>query len=146
MMGQMKDLHITIYNGGDEAVAAVERIGKAWREQLDQAADEIERLRADLSRAGQIAAGGEKRTVRESVSEIDQMRHVSETCRDTEPMPRGNRAEVSLTLTDAEREAIRFAAVLYERGERPADAATLRGLLERTERIEKPTESEGLRI
>ena len=105
-MGHMKDLHITIYNGGDEAVAAVERIGKAWREQLDQAADEIERLRADLSRAGQIAAGGEKRTVRESVSEIDQMRHVSETCRDTEPMPRGNRAEVSLTLTDAEREAI----------------------------------------
>ena len=130
-MGHMKDLHITIHNGGDEAVAAVERIGKAWREQLDQAADEIERLRADLSRAGQIAAGGEKRTVRESVSEIDQMRHVSETCRDTEPMPRGNRAEVSYALTDAEREAIRFAASLYERGERPADAATLRGLLKR---------------
>ena len=36
------------------------------------------------------------------------------------------------TLTDAEREAIRFAAVLYERGCRPADAATLRALLERT--------------
>ena len=100
-------------------------------QQVDQAADEIERLRADLSRAGQIAAGGEKRTVRESVSEIDQMRHVSETCRDTEPMPRGNRAEVSYALTDAEREAIRFAASLYERGERPADAATLRGLLKR---------------
>jgi hypothetical protein len=42
-MGRMKDLLITIYNGGDEAVAAVERIGKDWREQLEQAASEIER-------------------------------------------------------------------------------------------------------
>lgn len=37
------------------------------------------------------------------------------------------------TLTDAEREAIRFAAVLYERGCRPADAATLRALVDRTQ-------------
>jgi hypothetical protein len=37
-----------------------------------------------------------------------------------------------LRLTDAEREAIRFAAVVYEQGGRAADAATLRGLLERT--------------
>jgi type IV pilus biogenesis protein CpaD/CtpE len=44
-MGRMKDLHITIHNGGDEAVAAVERMGKDWREQLEQAASEIERLR-----------------------------------------------------------------------------------------------------
>jgi hypothetical protein len=44
-MGRMKDLHITVYAGGDEAVAAVERIGKDWREQLEQAASEIERLR-----------------------------------------------------------------------------------------------------
>jgi hypothetical protein len=36
------------------------------------------------------------------------------------------------TLTDAEREAIRFAAVLYGQGGREADAETLRGLLERT--------------
>jgi len=36
------------------------------------------------------------------------------------------------TLTAEEREAIRFAAVLYERGSRPADAATLRALLDRT--------------
>jgi len=43
-VGRMKDLHITIHNGGDEAVAAVERIGKEWREQLEQAASEIERL------------------------------------------------------------------------------------------------------
>ena len=42
-MGRMKDLHITVYGGGDEAVAAVERIGKDWREQLEQAASEIER-------------------------------------------------------------------------------------------------------
>jgi hypothetical protein len=79
-MGRMKDLLITVHNGGDEAVAAVERMGKDWREQLEQAASEIERLR----------------------------------------------------LTDAEREAIRFAAVVYEQGGRAADAATLRGLLERT--------------
>jgi hypothetical protein len=39
-----------------------------------------------------------------------------------------------LRLTDAEREAIRFAAVLYEQGGRPADAATLRGLLQKTDR------------
>ena len=44
-MGRMKDLLITIHNGGDEAVAAVERMGKDWREQLEQAASEIERLR-----------------------------------------------------------------------------------------------------
>jgi hypothetical protein len=37
-----------------------------------------------------------------------------------------------LTLTDAEREAIRFAAVLYSQGGRPDDAATLQKLLERT--------------
>jgi len=36
------------------------------------------------------------------------------------------------TLTDAEREAIRFAAVLYEQGGRAGDADTLRTLLERT--------------
>jgi hypothetical protein len=36
------------------------------------------------------------------------------------------------TLTDAEREAIRFAAVFYSQGGRAADAATLRNLLERT--------------
>ena len=44
-MGRMKDLLITVHNGGEEAVAAVERIGKDWREQLEQAASEIERLR-----------------------------------------------------------------------------------------------------
>jgi hypothetical protein len=40
--------------------------------------------------------------------------------------------QVDATLTDAEREAIRFAAVLYGQGGREADAETLRGLLERT--------------
>ena len=85
----------------------------------------------DLSRAVQIAPETRVCTERESVSKNDQMRHVSQTCRDTKPMPRGKRAEVSYALTDAEREAIRFAALLYERGERLADAATLRGLLKR---------------
>ena len=46
-MGHMKELLTTIYAGGDEAVAAVERIGKDWREQLEQAASEIERLRGE---------------------------------------------------------------------------------------------------
>jgi len=46
-MGHMKDLLATVYAGGDEAVAAVERIGKDWREQLEQAASEIERLRGE---------------------------------------------------------------------------------------------------
>jgi hypothetical protein len=36
-----------------------------------------------------------------------------------------------MRLTDAEREAIRFAAVFYDQGGRAADAATLRNLLER---------------
>jgi hypothetical protein len=43
-MSVMKELHITIHNGGDDAVAAVERMGKDWRAQLEQAASEIERL------------------------------------------------------------------------------------------------------
>lgn len=37
------------------------------------------------------------------------------------------------TLTDAERESIQFAAVFYEMGGRAGDAATLRGLLKRTD-------------
>jgi hypothetical protein len=44
-MGRMKDLHITVYNGGEGAVAAVERMGKDWRAQLEQAASEIEGMR-----------------------------------------------------------------------------------------------------
>jgi hypothetical protein len=40
--------------------------------------------------------------------------------------------QVACTLTDAEREAVQFAAFLYEQGGRADDAATLRGLLERT--------------
>ena len=49
-MGRMKDLHITIHNGGDEAVAAVARLSKDWREQLEQAASEIESLRSENAR------------------------------------------------------------------------------------------------
>jgi hypothetical protein len=39
--------------------------------------------------------------------------------------------QVACTLTDEEREAVQFAAFLYEQGGRADDAATLRGLLER---------------
>lgn len=42
-MGLMKDFLITIHNGGDEAVAAVQRMGDDWRIQLEQAASELER-------------------------------------------------------------------------------------------------------
>jgi hypothetical protein len=57
-MGRIKDLHATIYNGGDEAVSAVERMGKDWREQLEQAASEIERLleRNDLEKMSSCEA------------------------------------------------------------------------------------------
>jgi hypothetical protein len=56
-MGQMQDLHITIHNGGDEAVAAVERIGKEWREQLERAASEIDGMRlTDQEREAIIVA------------------------------------------------------------------------------------------
>ena len=44
-MGHMKELLITVHNGGDDAVAAVQRIGEDWRLQLEAAASEIERLR-----------------------------------------------------------------------------------------------------
>lgn len=42
-MGYMTDLLITVHGGGEKAVAAVERMGQDWREQLEQAAAEIER-------------------------------------------------------------------------------------------------------
>jgi hypothetical protein len=56
-MGQMKDFLITVHNGGEEAVAAVQRVGEDWRAQLEQAADEIERLRLiDAERCARLAA------------------------------------------------------------------------------------------
>ena len=48
-MGVMKELYITIHNGGDEAVAAVQRVADDWRARLEQAADEIERLNREVS-------------------------------------------------------------------------------------------------
>ena len=63
-MGHMKDLLITIYNGGDDAVAAVERRGQDWREQLEQAAAEIERLRlTDAEREAVRSACGSVKMV-----------------------------------------------------------------------------------
>jgi len=44
-VGRMKDLLITIYGGGDDAVAAVQRIGEDWRLQLEASAAEADRLR-----------------------------------------------------------------------------------------------------
>ena len=56
-MGQMKDLLITVYGGGDDAVAAVQRIGEDWRLQLEAAASEVERLRlTDAERASMTRA------------------------------------------------------------------------------------------
>jgi hypothetical protein len=45
-MGYMRELDIRIRNGGDDAVAAVQRIGEDWRLQLEAAAGEVERLRS----------------------------------------------------------------------------------------------------
>ena len=49
MMGAMKDFLITIRNGGDEAVAAVQRLGDDWRAMLDQAATEVQQARLTLT-------------------------------------------------------------------------------------------------
>jgi hypothetical protein len=46
-MGRMKELLITVYCGGDEAVAAVQRLCDDWRATLEQAANEVECLRAE---------------------------------------------------------------------------------------------------
>ena len=110
----MKDLLITVHNGGDEAVAAVERIGKDWREQLEQAADEIARLREAIRLLAEQDA---------TLSVCD-----------------GNvTVTMDATLTDAEREAIdaaaHAAAQLYVGPDGVALAATLRGLLERTKTV-----------
>jgi hypothetical protein len=56
-MRRIKDLHSTIYNGGDEAVSAVERMGKDWREQLEQAASEIDLMTDYASRYGYLLGG-----------------------------------------------------------------------------------------
>ena len=105
-MGHMKDLLITVHNGGDEAVAAVERIGKDWREQLEQAADEIARLRLAVCRLADQDA---------TLSVCD-----------------GNvTVTMDATLTDAEREAIEGAIIHMETRGVWAWPATLRGLLER---------------
>ena len=56
-MGYMKELDIRIRNGGDDAVAAVQRIGEDWRLQLEAAAGEVERLRlTDAERASMTRA------------------------------------------------------------------------------------------
>lgn len=104
-MGAMKDLLITVHNGGDEAVAAVERIGKDWREQLEEAADEIERLRPAYATAVQRLA-----------SEIDRLRLT----------------DAEREAIDA---AAHAAAQLYVGPDGVALAATLRGLLERTKTL-----------
>lgn len=44
-MGAMEDLLTTVYAGGGDAVAAVQRVGADWRLQLEKAADEIEKMR-----------------------------------------------------------------------------------------------------
>ena len=45
MTDAMKALLAAVYAGGDDAVAAVRRIGEDWRLQLEAAAEEIEKLR-----------------------------------------------------------------------------------------------------
>jgi hypothetical protein len=102
-MGYMKELDIRIRNGGDDAVAAVQRIGEDWRLQLEAAAGEIERLR---SQPCPYVTGT-----------------VTRYCTLT-----------PFTLTDEEREAVRFFSKIDGPHNVPVAnkrAATLRGLLER---------------
>ena len=76
-------------------------------------------------------------------AEQKQMRIDPDTCRDPDLLAaevrrlQGVIAAGEAALADDEREAIRFASVLYERGGREDCAATLRGLLRRTEYIVK---------
>jgi hypothetical protein len=102
-MGYMKELDIRIRNGGDDAVAAVQRIGEDWRLQLEAAAGEVERLR---SQPCPYVTGT-----------------VTRYCTLT-----------PFTLTDEEREAVRFFSKIDGPHNVPVAnkrAATLRGLLER---------------
>ena len=120
-MGYMKELDIRIRNGGDDAVAAVQRIGEDWRLQLDAAAGEVERLRGDLevARLQAKAATGELEKLR------SRLRLADAAIRSESP-----------TLTDAEREAIRFFSKIDGPHNVPVAnkrAATLRGLLDRTQ-------------
>ena len=156
-MGHMKDMLITIYNGGDEAVAAVERMGKDWREQLEQAADEIAILRADNSRRANLEQGLRDGIVRLS-AHVDCPAQDNAANRDNTPTTLATPSEgseqiertlhdeerVSLcsekgaigetpnapTLTDAEREAIERAADLID-AKTCGDSSTIRSLLER---------------
>jgi len=69
------------------------------------------------------------------------MRIDIDTCRDPDLLAAEVRrleaviAAAAPTLTDDEREAIRFASALYARGGREDCAATLRSLLERAPRV-----------
>lgn len=115
-MGHMKDLYITVYGGGDEAVAAVQRMSEDWRAQLEQAADEIERLREAIRRLAEQDA--------------------------TLSVQGGNvTVEMDATLTDAEREALEFVAGWLEDGAIPdtinhSRHAAIRGMLERLGSVE----------
>lgn len=115
----------------------------AWEpevgELLAEAAGEIERLRGyrDEAEAEASIAGLAIDRLREAIRRLaDQDATLSVV---------GGNVTVTMdaTLTDAEREAIRFAAVVYQQGGRDDDAATLRGLLERTgpDRIGKTTKN-----
>ncbi len=106
---------------------------------LAEAADELERLRGyrDQAEAEASIAGLVIERLREAIRRLaDQDATLSVV---------GGNVTVTMdaTLTDAEREAVRFAAVVYQQGGRDDDAATLRGLLERTtpDRIGKTTKN-----
>ena len=112
-MGHMKNLLITVHNGGDEAVAAMERIGHDWRLQLEQAADEVERLRLAIRRLA------EQDATLSLLCRRDGSQVVTVT--------------MDATLTDAEREAVEWCVEMAIRHATECDEeiATLRGLLDR---------------
>jgi len=93
--------------------------------------DITKRLRQ--TRAGMIGTDDERHywDCHEAADEIERLR--SQPCPYVVGRTTLHCSLTPFTLTAEEREAIRFAGVLYERGCRPADAATLRALLDRTQ-------------
>jgi hypothetical protein len=122
-MGVMKNLLITIHNGGDEAVAAVQRMGDDWRAMLEQAAKEVETLRGDLE-----VMRLQRDAARLAITRLAEQ--------DATLSVQGGNVTVTMdaTFTDEERAALRWFA---HYGLPEHRAATLRGLIDRTQTVKE---------
>lgn len=162
-MGHMKDLLITIYGGGDEAVeAACELAGIAKeRRAYSDITDIVTVLRsvgfAAVEPSAGVSASLLHYCVTHAADEIERLRRLSANGdfpvpdnaanRDNTPATHATPSQGSVqsecTLTDAEREAVQWAAAMepepngrWTKAQEKTwnkRAATLRGLLERME-------------